>query len=147
MSAPAGDESLRYVDLTQVGDGRFEAVNRRGGVLRMGQGDEREFTPVELLLAALAGCGAIDTDLITRKRSAATRFDVRAEGHKIRDELGNHLVDLRVTFSLEFPEGEDGDRAREVVPRTLQMVTDRLCTVGRTVAIGEPVAYVEADPA
>jgi len=48
-----------------------------------------------------------------------------------------------VTFDVTFPAGEDGDRAREVVPRTLQQVRDRLCTVGRTVALGEPVEYVE----
>jgi hypothetical protein len=44
---------------------------------------------------------------------------------------------------VAFPEGEAGDQAREVVPRTLQQVQDRLCTVGRTVALGEPVSYVE----
>jgi len=147
MSQPAtSDETLRHVDLTQIGEGRFKAVNRRGGVLPMGSGDDPDFTPVELLLAALAGCGAIDAELITRQRARATSFDVRAEWHKVRDEQGNHLVDLTVSFSLTFPEGEDGDRARELLPRTLQQVTDRLCTVGRTVTLGEPVRFVEAQP-
>jgi len=147
MSQPAtSDETLRRVDLTQIGEGRFKAVNPRGGVLPMGSGDDPDFTPVELLLVALAGCGAIDAELITRKRARATSFDVRAEGHKVRDEQGNHLVDLTVSFSLTFPEGEDGDRARESLPRTLQQVTDRLCTVGRTVTLGEPVRFVEAQP-
>ena len=121
MSEPATpDETLRYVDLTQIGEGRFKAVNRRGGVVPMGSGDDPDFTPVELLLAALAGCGAVDAELITRKRARATSFDVHAEGHKVRDEQGNHLVDLSVSFSLTFAEGEDGDRARESLPRTLQ---------------------------
>jgi len=147
MSQPAtSDETLRFVDLTQIGEGRFKAVNRRGGVLPMGSGDDPDFTPVELLLAALAGCGAIDAELITRQRARATSFDVRAEGHKVRDEQGNHLVDLTVSFSLTFPGGEDGDQARESLPRTLQQVTDRLCTVGRTVTLGEPVRFVEAQP-
>jgi len=147
MSQPTtSDETLRFVDLTQIGEGRFKAVNRRGGVLPMGSGDDPDFTPVELLLAALAGCGAIDAELMTRKRARARSFDVRAEGHKVRDEQGNHLVDLTVAFSLTFPEGEDGDRARESLPRTLQQVTDRLCTVGRTVTLGEPVRFVEAQP-
>lgn len=143
----SSDENLRYVDLTQIGEGRFKAVNRRGGVLPMGSGDDPDFTPVELLLAALAGCGAVDAELITRKRARATRFDVRAEGNKVRDERGNHLVDLSVSFSLTFPDGEDGDRARESLPHTLQMITDRLCTVGRTVTLGEPVRFAQADPA
>lgn len=141
----ASEQTLRSIDLTQIGEGRFKAVNRRGGVLPMGSGDDPDFTPVELLLAALAGCGAIDTELVTRKRARATSFDVHAEGHKIRDELGNHLVDLEVSFTVTFPEGADGDRAREALPRTLRQVTDRLCTVGRTVTLGEPVAYVESE--
>ena len=135
-------ETHRQIVMSKIGEGRFMAHNRRGGVLPVGSGDDPDFTPVELLLVALAGCGAIDVELITRKRADAVRFDVRAEGDKIRDEQGNHLVGLKVTLDLEFPEGEGGDAAREVLPRTLEQVRDRLCTVSRTVAIGEPVEYV-----
>ena len=49
-----------------------------------------------------------------------------------------------MTLDLTFPEGEDGDRARGVLPRAIAQTRDRLCTVGRTVAIGEPIEYVEA---
>ncbi len=143
MSEETPDPTLRSIDLVKIGDGRYKATNGRGGVLPIGSGDDPDFTPVELLLAALAGCGAIDVDLITRKRAAADVFEAHAEGHKVRDEQGSHLVGLRVGFDLAFPEGEAGDRAREVLPRTLQQVRDRLCTVGRTVALGEPVDYVE----
>src|SRR4051795_581684 len=108
------DDTLRQMDLTQIGEGRYKAVNVRGGVLPIGSGDDPDFTPVELLLAALAGCSAIDVDLITGKRAAATSFAVTAEGEKIRDDQGNRLTDLRLTFDVRFPEGEDGDRAREV---------------------------------
>ncbi len=103
-----------------------------------------DFTPVELLLVAIAGCSAIDVDLITGKRATPEAFDVRTEGHKVRDEQGNHLVGLKVTFDVRFPEGEGGDRAREMLPRALQQTRDRLCSVGRTVALGEPIEYVGA---
>jgi len=139
------DQTLRYIDLTLAEDGRYQATNRRGGVLPIGSGgDDTDFTPVELFLTALAGCGAIDIGLITGKRAQAESFDVRAEGHKIRDEQGNHMVGLKLTFDITFPEGEGGDRAREFLPRAMEQTRDRLCTVGRTVAIGEPVEYVQA---
>jgi putative redox protein len=137
-------DTLRSIDLTRTGEGRYQATNRRGGVLPIGSGDGTDFTPVELLLAAIAGCSAIDVDLITGKRATAEKFDVAAEGHKIRDERGNHLVGLKVTFEVVFPEGEDGDRAREMLPRALQQTHDRLCSVGRTVQLGEPIEYVGA---
>jgi hypothetical protein len=54
-------------------------------------------------------------------------------------------VDLRVTFDVSFPEGPAGDAAREALPRALAQTRDRLCTVSRTVALGEPVEYVVAD--
>ena len=145
MSDEAADPTLRWVDLTRMGQERYKATNRRGGVLPIGSGDDPDFTPVELLLAALAGCAAVDIDLITGKRAEATTFEMHTTGHKIRDEQGSHLVDLRISLDVRFPEGEGGDHAREMLPRAIQQTRDRLCTVGRTVAIGAPVEYVEAD--
>ncbi len=135
------DETLRQLDLTQIGEGRYKAVNARGGVLPVGSGDDPDFTPVELLLAALAGCTAIDVGLITGKRATPETFDVHVEGHKVRDEGGWHLVDLEVTLAVRFPEGEAGDRAREVLPRAIQQTADRLCSVGRTLQLGTSIAY------
>ncbi|KQQ44270.1 oxidoreductase [Nocardioides sp. Leaf307] len=146
MREPGRDPATRRaVDLERIGERRYKATNGRGGVLPVGSGDDPDFTPVELLLAALVGCGAVDLDHVTGNRSPFASFAARAEGHKVRDEQGNHLVDLRVTFDVTFPEGPEGDRAREVVPRTLQMVQERLCTVGRTVTLGEPVTYAAGD--
>jgi uncharacterized OsmC-like protein len=135
------DESLRTMDLTRISKGRYQAVNRRGGVLPVGSGDDSDFTPVELLLAALGGCTAIDTDLITSKRASPETFDIRVQGHKVRDDGGNHLVDLTLNVSITFPEGEDGDRAREVLPRAVRQSRDRLCTVGRTIQLGASIDY------
>ena len=94
-----------------------------------------------MLLAAIAGCSAIDVDLIAGKRATAESFRVTASGDKVRDEQGNHLVNLSVTFDVTFPEGEAGDAARGVMPRALEQTRDRLCSVSRTVALGEPVAF------
>ena len=136
------DPTLRSIDLTRIGKARYKATNRRGGVLPIGSGDEDpDFTPVELLLAALAGCAAIDVDLITGKRAEATRFDVQARGHKVRDEQGSHLVGLNISLDIVFPEGEAGDRAREMLPRAIAQTRDRLCTVGRTLQLGTSIGY------
>jgi putative redox protein len=131
--------TLRTVELTRIGEGRYKASNVRGGVLPIGSGDDPDFTPVELLLAAIAGCSAIDVDLITGKRAEATSFDVHAEGDKIRDDDGNHMTNLKLVFDLTFPEGEAGDAARSVVQRSIEQSRDRLCTVSRTVALPTPV--------
>lgn len=141
---PVAENTRRRIDLTKIGDGRFKATNARGGVLPIGSGDDPDFTPVELLLAAIAGCSAIDVDLITGKRADATSFEVVSEGDKVRDESGNHLVNLRLTFEVRFADDEAGDAARAVLPRSIAQSRDRLCTVGRTVQLGAPIEYVEA---
>lgn len=144
MTEPTPD-TFRSVSLTRIGEGRYKASNARGGETFLGTGGEDpDFTPVELLLAAIAGCSAIDVDLVTGKRAAPERFDLTSSGDKIRDEQGNRLVNLTVTFDVTFPGGDAGDRAREMLPRAIEMSRDRLCTVSRTVQLGEPVEYRQA---
>jgi putative redox protein len=136
-------ETQRTVELSRIGEHRFKATNRRGGVLPIGEGEDPDFTPVELLLASIAGCAAIDVDYITGKRSAPAGFDVRIEGDKVRGEHGNQMTNLRVVFDVTFPEGEAGDAARGVLQSAIERSRDRICTVSRTVAVGSPVEMVQ----
>jgi len=109
-------ETYRAVDLTKIGDERYKATNARGGETFFGSGGEDpDFTPVEMFLASIAACTALNIDGIAGKRATAETFDIR------------------------FPEGEYGDAARAVLPRALEQSRDRLCTVSRTVEFGEPI--------
>jgi putative redox protein len=136
------DDNLRSVELTRIGPARFKATNARGGETFFGTGGvDPDFTPIELLLAAIAGCSALDVEAITHKRTSSTTFDVHAEGHKVRDADGNHLTGIRVSFDVAFPEGPDGDAARDRVQGAIEMSHDRLCTVSRTVQLGADVVH------
>ena len=66
---------------------------------------------------------------------------VGLDGHKARDADGNHLTSIRVSFDIAFPEGPDGDAARDRVQAAIEMSRDRLCTVSRTVQLGADVVY------
>ncbi|MCW2749839.1 MAG: oxidoreductase [Aeromicrobium sp.] len=133
------DNTERSVTLSRTGKARFRATNVRGGTLEFGEGDDTDFTPVELLLVAIAGCSAIDVDYLTGKRVDPETFTVAARADKIRDDLGNRLTDIGVTFDVTFPASPEGDRAREILPRSIAQSHDRLCTVTRTVVVGTPV--------
>ncbi len=148
MTQETGGTGLghRAISMERVEKGVFEVTNARGGTLRIGGTDSTDFTPVELLLTAIAGCSAIDVDFITVKRAEPVTFTVDASGEKVRDDQGNHLADLTVRFAVTFPEGESGDRAREMLPKALAMSHDRLCTVSRTVEIGTPIDSALAEP-
>jgi uncharacterized OsmC-like protein len=135
------DDTVRSVEIERTSIGRYVARNVRGGSITMGTGEEDSFTPVELLLAAIGGCTAIDVDLITSRRAEPSEFVVTVTGDKIRDEAGGNRMDnLRVEFTVTFPDGEAGDAARQALPRSVQMSHDRLCTVSRTVELGTPVS-------
>jgi uncharacterized OsmC-like protein len=53
------------------------------------------------------------------------------------------MGDIEVTFTVRFPEGSDGDRARARLPRAIEQSRDRLCTVSRTVQRGAPISMHE----
>jgi putative redox protein len=140
-----GDDTLRSVQFERTANTKYEVQNVRGGTLSVGSGQDSDFTPVELLLAALGTCSAIDVDIVTSRRAEPTEFTAVVRGDKIRDEEGNRMESLAVEFTIRFPEGEAGDKAREALPRAVKMSHDRLCTVSRTVELGTPVSTTLTD--
>lgn len=136
----ATDSAHRRVRLERIANSTYIASNDRGGQITIGAGAGTGFTPVDLLLAAIGGCTAIDVDLLTSRRAEPESFEIVIDAEKVRDTAGNHLSDMQVTFRVSFPEGEAGDRAREVLPDAVKKSHDRLCTVSRTVEIGTPIA-------
>lgn len=134
------ESAHREVTVERVANGVFSASNARGGKISFGTGDGAEFTPVELLLAAIGGCTAADVDILTSRRAEPERFEVQVGAEKVRDKDGNHLTDIEVRFQVVFPGGEKGDAARALLPNAVKTSHDRLCTVSRTVYLGTPIA-------
>jgi putative redox protein len=130
----------RSVTVERASRGVFTVTNDRGGQITFGTGSGTDFTPTELLLAAIGGCTAIDIDILTSRRAEPDQFRVRVDASKVRDDGGNRLIDVGVTFQIRFPAGAQGDAARGILPDAVSKSHDRLCTVGRTVELGTPIA-------
>ncbi len=77
---------------------------------------------------------------MTSRRAEPDAFEVLVDAEKVRDQAGNHLTDIVVTFRVRFPAGEQGDAARTVLPDAVKKSHERLCTVSRTVELGTPIA-------
>ena len=133
------DSAHRGVRVERIENSRYVVTNDRGGQIRIGSGQGTDFTPVDLLLAGIGGCTAIDVDLLTSRRAEPDAFEVLVDAEKVRDKAGNHLTDIVVTFRVRFPEGEQGDKARALLPDAVSKSHDRLCTVSRTVELGTPI--------
>ena len=133
-------DTHRHVSIARDTAGKYTVSNERGGTIPVGTGADGEFTPVELLLAAIGACTAVDVDVLTSRRAEPTAFTVEVGAEKIRDAAGNRLTDIAVTFHVSFPEGAGGDAARELLPGAVRRSHDSLCTVSKTVELGTPVA-------
>ncbi|HEX8006688.1 MAG TPA: OsmC family protein [Trebonia sp.] len=135
----ADEDTHRQVSIERIANSKYTVTNARGGQVTVASGDGPEFTPVELLLTAIGTCTAVDVDILTSRRAEPESFQVTVGAEKIRDRQGNHLTDIMVTFRVAFGDGEDGDKARAILPEAVQMSHDRLCTVSRTVELGTPI--------
>ena len=79
------------VTVDRIAAGRFTVANARGGRITLAA-DGADFTPAELLLAAIGGCTAIDVDALASRRAEPERFQVLVDASKVRDSAGNHLT-------------------------------------------------------
>jgi len=132
-------DTHRQVSIARDAAGKYTVTNVRGGTIPVGTGSDGEFTPVELMLAAIGACTGVDVDILTSRRAEPTEFTIEVEAEKIRDALGSRLTDIAVTFHLAFPDGAGGDAARELLPGAVRRSHDSLCTVSKTVELGTPV--------
>jgi putative redox protein len=120
-------------DLRRVSKDTVEATSGTGGRVTMGpKGTPDSFTPVELLLAAIAGCSGIDMCTV---------------GERDGIDLGHFTLELRATKPLDAERLENiqvqystPDASPDVVARLVDEVSS-LCTVALTVSHGCPVTH------
>lgn len=135
------DSNTRSIELSRQKTGHYTARNAAGAEVEFGQG-EGLLSPVELLLAAIAGCSAIDVDVATSRSAEPARFEVTASGDKVVDENGASRMDhLNLAFKLAFGDDAGGQKAASMVERLVKLSHDKHCTVSRTVEHGTPVDF------
>ena len=106
----------------------------------MGRGwDGQSFNPIEMLLAAVGGCAAIDfTTVLARRGHPLSGLEIEVRAHRANDE---RLDAIEVRYAL--PEDAVVDEADVEVARRL--TADVLCTVSRTIQHSSPVEYFIVD--
>lgn len=130
---------LREVKIERTESRKYTATSlATGASMEFGQG-EGLLTPVELLLAAIAGCSSIDVDVATARRSEPEKFEVAASGYKVTENSASRMEDIHLGFDLKFPDTEEGRKAAGMVERIVKLSHDKYCTVSRTVELGASV--------
>jgi len=115
------------IDVRQAGEHEFIATNGRGAEVRIGRKDqEGSFSPMELLLAAAAGCVAVTAETLLTRRVG--EFTAHAEHVSVE---GAHEV-ATVPVSLDYDLSGLDDAQRAALETVVRRAVQQLCTVTRT---------------
>lgn len=131
----------RAVTVERVGRKHYRATGANGSTLDFGQG-EGLLTPVELLLAAVAGCSAVDVDVVTSRKAEPETFEVLSSAIKQNEDGAVRLDDVEVSFNVTFPGTADGAKAQAMVDRLIKLSAEKDCTVSRTVEHETRVTFI-----
>ncbi len=125
----------RHLDMTANADGTVTVTNKHGIQLTVDQDGLLGLSPLELLLAALGSCSAVDFALLMRKqRSPVEPLRITVDG--VKEDA--RMQWLRVVYHV----GDEHDPTK--TERARAKTVNDLCTVSRTLADGCPVEHVVA---
>jgi putative redox protein len=128
-------EGNRHLRMTVNPDDTVTVINKHGTELLVDIDGERGLSPLELLLAALGACSAVDFAILMRKqRDPVEPLHLEVDG----DKEDQRMQWLRVTYHVH--EGADEQK----LERSRSKVANDLCTVSRTIASATPVDHVIA---
>ena len=114
------ESGLRFV--ARTGSGHDVVVDNAAG--------DTGPRPTELLLAAIAGCTAMDfVDIMAKKRQAFDSYAVQVSGTQ-REMAPNVFLDITVTHVVE------GNVDTAAVVRSIELSATKYCTVSAQVAAG-----------
>lgn len=119
-----------HVSVQRTEQGRFRATNAAGAQIEIGTGED-VFTPVELLLAALGACSAVDPDAVISRRTEPRSFTAEVSADYVREDE-NHLQDVLIQLAVALDDSADARRTARTVERALAHAHGKTCTVART---------------
>lgn len=117
----------------------MEASNEDGNVLHMDGspdigGEGKGMRPMQLLLAAVGGCSAIDVILILKKQKQIIEsFEVEVEGEREKIEDYSLFRDICLKFKIK------GNVDLEKAERAVKLSMEKYCSVSKTL---EPTAKI-----
>lgn len=122
-------------------DFNFEASNEDGNTITLDAspnigGHNKGMRPMQLLLAALGGCAAIDIILILKKQKQVIEsFDIEVDGE--REAATSEGVSLFRTIEVHFI--LKGNIEQNKAERAVQLSMEKYCSVTKTL---EPTAKI-----
>lgn len=119
----------------------MEAANEEGGLIRMDGknqigGLEGGFSPMQLLLAGIGGCSAIDIiDILEKQRQNLQNLRVEVEGDKQKNGTYSEFKTINLHFVFE------GDLDPAKVERAIDLSINKYCSVSKALEKGSKITH------
>ncbi|MEQ8578495.1 MAG: OsmC family protein [Balneola sp.] len=123
-------------------DFHMEAGNEEGGKIRIDGntqigGLEGGMSPMQLLLAGVGGCSAIDViSILEKQKQNLTNLTVEVDSEKIKLKEGySEFKEIHLHFKLS------GDLDVKKVERALELSITKYCSVSKALEKGSEISY------
>lgn len=115
------------ITTTMIADELYEAKNEKGHGMTVDMrkaGDKTFLSPTELVLSALAGCGAVDiVGMLKKRRKSITRFVIETTGTR-QDEPPRYFTKIHCHYIIASPDVTD-----EELEKTAALALEKYCSV------------------
>ena len=128
-----------WKEITTTWDGQdgYIVRNPAGGTALMGKDKDGNpgIGPMEMLLAGLAGCTAMDVlSILDKKRQKPEKIEVRVLGNQKIDSYPMAYTEFKVEYILWGANLKDKD-----VAQAIQLSEEKYCSVGGTLSKAGPI--------
>lgn len=120
------------ITIDQLENTHMEAQNKEGGLIRMDGstsigGLEGGFSPMQLLLAGVGGCSAIDIiGILKKQRQNLENLQVEVEGDRQPKDEYSEFKTIHLNFIFT------GNLEKSKVERAIKLSLEKYCSVSKT---------------
>ncbi len=129
------------ITIDHLQDLHMEAQNEEGGKIRMDGkteigGIEGGFSPMQLLLAGIGGCSAIDIiGILEKQKQPLEDLQVIVDGDKQSAGTYSEFKTIRLKFIFT------GDLEDKKVERAINLSLEKYCSVSKALEKGSEISY------
>lgn len=120
------------ITIDHLNDTHMEAQNEEGGLIRMDGsteigGLEGGFSPMQLLLAGVGGCSAIDIiGILKKQRQDLQDLKVEVDGDRQSKDEYSEFTNIHIKYTFT------GNLDPSKVERAINLSLDKYCSVSKT---------------
>lgn len=119
-----------------TGDFGFQIKDGKGHIIQTDSsiengGSNYGFRPMQLILAALGSCSAIDlVSILKKQKQIIERFNIVVEGEREKDKIPSLWKSIKISFILE------GNIDAEKAKKAAALSIEKYCSVAETLRRG-----------